>query len=159
MEMQLIDIIAVRRRGSGMRTLVRAHLGETLSHRQRQWTCWAVTPTPDIVARLNRILAGQGRDRPSRRPVPSVRQKQIRLSDSQRSELLDRYLAGEPGTALAKEFGVHRATAFSFLRRAGVQTRYRILSDEEVAVASNMYEAGSLWLRSACTSAWPIGLF
>ena len=97
---------------------------------------------PDNVSRLNRILSGQGRDRPSHRPVPSVRQQQTRLTDSQRSEVLDRYLAGEPATALAKEFGVHRATVFSVLRRAGVQTRYRILSDDDVAIAQQMYEAG-----------------
>ena len=89
---------------------------------------------PDNVSRLNRILSGQGRDRPSHRPVPSVRQQQTRLTDSQHSELLDRYLAGEPASALAKEFGVHRATIFSSLRRAGVQTRYRILSDDDVAL-------------------------
>jgi hypothetical protein len=97
---------------------------------------------PDNVARLHRILSGQGRDRPSHRPVPSVRQNQTRLTDSQRSELLSRYLAGEPATALAKELGIHRATVFSLLRRAGVQTRYRILGDDEVAAARNMYEAG-----------------
>ena len=50
---------------------------------------------PDNVARPS-ILAGQGRDRPSHRPVPSVRQQQTRLTDSQHSELLERYLAGEP---------------------------------------------------------------
>ena len=61
---------------------------------------------PDNVSRLHRILSGQGRDRPSHRPVPSVRQQQTRLTDSQHSELLDRYLAGEPATALAK--GVRR---------------------------------------------------
>ncbi len=97
---------------------------------------------PDNVSRLHRLLSGQGRDRPSHRPVPSVRQQQTRLSDSQRSELLDRYLAGEPASALAKELGVHRATVFSFLRRVGVQTRYRILTDDDVAVARKMYETG-----------------
>jgi hypothetical protein len=97
---------------------------------------------PDNVARLNRILSGQGRDRPSHRPVPSLRQQQTRLTDSQRSELLDRYLAGEPATTLAKEFSVHRATVFSVLRRAGLQTRYRILSDDDIVVAQKMYEAG-----------------
>ena len=86
---------------------------------------------PDNVARLNRILSGQGRDRPSHRPVPSVMQKQTRLTESQRSEILERYGAGEPATALARELGVHRATVFSFLRKAGVQTRHRILSDED----------------------------
>jgi DNA invertase Pin-like site-specific DNA recombinase len=97
---------------------------------------------PDNVARLRRVLAGQGRDRPSRRPVPSVRQKQTRLTDSQRSELLTRYLAGESATALATELGINRATAFSSLRRAGVQSRYRILGDDDIAVARQMYEAG-----------------
>jgi hypothetical protein len=64
------------------------------------------------------------------------------LSDSQRFELLERHRAGEEATALAKDFGVHRATVFSLLRRAGVQTRYRILGDEDVAAARKMYEAG-----------------
>ena len=97
---------------------------------------------PDNVSRLHRILSGQGRDRPSHRPVPSLRQQQTRLTDSQHSELLDRYLAGEPASALAKELGVHRATVVSSLRRAGAQTRYRILSDDDIAVARQMYEAG-----------------
>jgi Helix-turn-helix domain len=97
---------------------------------------------PDIVSRLHRILSGHGRDRPSHRPVASVRQQQTRLTHPQRSELLDRYLAGEPATTLAKELGVHRATVFSVLRRAGLQTRYRILSDDDIAVAQRMYEAG-----------------
>ena len=97
---------------------------------------------PDNVSRLNRILSGQGRDRPSHRPVPSVRQKQTRLTDSQRSELLTRYRAGESATALATELGINRATAFSILQRAGVQSRYRILNDDDVAVARQMYETG-----------------
>lgn len=55
---------------------------------------------------------------------------------------LDRYLVGESATALARQLGVHRATVFSFLRRAGVQARYRILSPEDVALARTMYDAG-----------------
>ena len=97
---------------------------------------------PDNVARLHRILSGQGRDRPSHRPVPSLRQKQTRLADSDRIEVLERYVAGEPATVLAKEFGVHRATIFSFLRRDGVPTRYRILNEDDVDVARTMYESG-----------------
>jgi hypothetical protein len=53
-----------------------------------------------------------------------------------------RYLAGEPATALGKELGVDRSTVFSLLRLAGVQTRYRILNDDDVAAARNMYEEG-----------------
>ena len=43
---------------------------------------------------------------------------------------------------MATELGSNRATAFSLLKRAGVRSRYRILSDEDVEVARNMYEAG-----------------
>ena len=97
---------------------------------------------PDNVARLHRILTGQGRDRPCHRPVPSVRKKQARLTDSDRIEVLERYVAGEAATALAEEFGVHRATIFSFLRRVGIRTRYRILNEDDVDVARTMYESG-----------------
>jgi hypothetical protein len=43
---------------------------------------------------------------------------------------------------LAAELGVHRSTIFSLLRRAGVQTRYRILNDGNLTVARQKYEAG-----------------
>lgn len=65
---------------------------------------------PDNVARLNRILTGQGRDRPSHRPVPSLRQKQTRPPDSDRVAVLERYLAGETANALAEAYDVNRAT-------------------------------------------------
>jgi hypothetical protein len=64
------------------------------------------------------------------------------LNESQRSEVLDRYLAREPATVLAKEFGVHFATGFSIRRRAGVPTRYRILSDIDIVVPRKMYDTG-----------------
>ena len=96
----------------------------------------------DNVSRLRRILSGQGRDRLSHRPVPSVRQQQTRLSDSQCSDVLDRYLAGQPAAALANEFGIHVGTVYSFVRRAGVPTRYRILSDDDIVVARKMYDIG-----------------
>ena len=97
---------------------------------------------PDNVARLHRILSGQGRDRPSHRPVPSLRQKQTRLADSDRIEVLERYLAGETANALADAFDVNRATIFAILQRAGIKSRYRILTDHDVASATAMYEAG-----------------
>jgi len=97
---------------------------------------------PDNVSRLQRILAGQGRDKPSHRPVPSVKKKQTRLTDSQQSQVLKRYEAGESAAALAEAFDVHRATIFSLLNRAGTPTRYRVLDDADVSVAQSMYEAG-----------------
>ena len=56
--------------------------------------------------------------------------------------MLTRYLAGESATALTTELGIDRATVFSVLRRSGVQLRYRILDDDDVAIARQMYEAG-----------------
>ena len=97
---------------------------------------------PDIVTRLNRILAGQGRDRPSRRPVPSLAQKQTRLANSDRNMVIERYLAGETGNGLAAAFDVNRATVFAILQRAGIKSRYRLLPDRDVLTATEMYANG-----------------
>jgi predicted DNA binding protein len=97
---------------------------------------------PDIVTRLRRILSGQGRDRVSHRPVPSLRQKQTRLTDSQRSELVDRYRAGESANALAAEFGVDRRTLVGHLRREGVEVRYRVVDRVDLAEAARLYRSG-----------------
>jgi hypothetical protein len=66
---------------------------------------------PNNVARLNRILSGQGRDRPSHRPVPSLKQQQTRLAESDRNDVVERYLAGETVNALAVTYDVNRATS------------------------------------------------
>jgi len=97
---------------------------------------------PDNVTRLDRILSGQGRDRPSHRPVPSLRQKQTRLTDSDQTDVLERYLAGETANVLADEFAVNRATVFAILQRAGMKSRYRILTDDDIVSATAMYESG-----------------
>ncbi len=97
---------------------------------------------PNIVARLERVLSGQGRDRVSHRPVPSLRQQQTRLTDSQRSEVVRRYEAGESASALAREFGVHRTTVFRALRAGGVDVRYGILTHDDVDEARALYQSG-----------------
>jgi DNA invertase Pin-like site-specific DNA recombinase len=97
---------------------------------------------PDIVSRLTRILSGQGRDRPSHRTVRSLKQNQTRLADSDRNEVIERYLAGETANVLASIYDVNRATVFAILQRAGVESRYRILTDHDIAAATEMYENG-----------------
>lgn len=94
---------------------------------------------PDIVARLERVLAGEGRDRVSHRPVPSLRQERVRLTELQRSEVVERYRAGESASALAAEFGIDRWTATAIIKRAGAETRYRV--DAEIEAARELYEA------------------
>lgn len=62
---------------------------------------------------------------------------------SLRLELVERYLAGESSNALAAEFGIDRRTATAIIKRAGVQTRYRVeLTDADVDVARELYESG-----------------
>jgi uncharacterized protein (DUF433 family) len=64
------------------------------------------------------------------------------LADSDRIEVLDRYQAGETANVLAEAYDVNRATIFAILQRAGIKSRYRILTDHDVASATAMYEAG-----------------
>lgn len=98
---------------------------------------------PDIVTRLERILAGDARDRVSHRTVPSLRQKQTRLTDSQRSALVERYQAEESAVALAATFGIDRRTATRLIRAAGAEVRYRVqLADVDIDVARELYEQG-----------------
>ena len=95
---------------------------------------------PDNATRLSQVLSGQGRDRPSRRPVPSVRQKQTRLTDSQRSDLAARYLGGESARVLAVAFDIDRRTATRIVRADGGAVRYRANADVEMA--RELYESG-----------------
>ena len=64
------------------------------------------------------------------------------MADSDRTAVVERYLAGETANALADAFDVNRATVFAILQRAGIESRYRILTDRDVAAATAMYEAG-----------------
>jgi hypothetical protein len=62
------------------------------------------------------------------------------LTESQRSELIKRYQAGEPASALAVQFGVDRRTATRIIRRRGLEVRYRVEADLETA--RELYESG-----------------
>jgi transposase-like protein len=103
---------------------------------------------PDIVSRLNRILAGQGRDRPSHRPVRSLPQKRTRLTQEQVFELVAMHERGVPIDQLASVFGVHRTTVMTHLDRAGVEGRTGLI-DRHLDEARNFYESGSSLARVA----------
>lgn len=74
------------------------------------------------------------------RSMMALRQQQTRLTDSQRSEIVERYEAGELSNALAAEFKVDRRTVTRIIRSAGGEVRYRVDADVEVARA--LYESG-----------------
>jgi DNA invertase Pin-like site-specific DNA recombinase len=97
---------------------------------------------PDIVSRLNGILSGQGRDRVSRRPVPSLRQKQTRLAEEQVSELIAMHEQGAPIDELAATFGIHRTTVMTHLDRAGTERRTGVIQ-RHLNEARSLYESGS----------------
>jgi predicted DNA-binding protein YlxM (UPF0122 family) len=95
---------------------------------------------PDIVSRLQRILAGEGSDQlPDR--SPRSRQHQHRLTTEQVDQLVERYQAGESSNRLAAEFEVHRTTISTNLAARNVRTRYRLL-DDDLAGATRLYESG-----------------
>jgi hypothetical protein len=94
------------------------------------------------VTRLERVLSGQGRDRVSHRPVPSVPHQRPKLTDSQRSEIVRLYLAGESASALAPEFGVHVSTLVEHLRRAGIVVRQRVIVRIDIDEAARLYASG-----------------
>ena len=97
---------------------------------------------PDNVARVQRVLSGQGRDRVSHRPVPSLRQKQVRLTDAQLSAVVERYEAGESANSIAADFSVDRRTLTVHLRKAGVEVRYRVADRIDLAAAARLYRSG-----------------
>ena len=81
---------------------------------------------PDIVTRLQRVLAGQVRDRVSHRPVPSLRQKPTRLTDSQRSKVAEAerlYASGISLAGVGERLGFSARSVLNAFRSAGIVTR------------------------------------
>jgi DNA invertase Pin-like site-specific DNA recombinase len=103
---------------------------------------------PDNVARLTRILSGHGRDRPSRRPVPSLRQKHTKLTEEQVSELVAMHARGTPIDELAAGFDIHRTTVMTHLDRAGAERRTGLIQ-RHLNEAHSLYESGSSLARVA----------
>jgi hypothetical protein len=100
---------------------------------------------PSIVARLEKILAGHGRDEASSRTVRSPRRKQRKLKPEDLQALAAARRDGAEIDALAEQFGIDRNTVMAHLRRAGVPGRRRpgrTLTDEQLEEAGRFYETG-----------------
>jgi uncharacterized protein (DUF433 family) len=95
---------------------------------------------PDILARLERILAGQNKDRASARTVRS-RQTQRRLGPEEVADLVSEYATGRTIGDLATDFGIHRTTVLAHLERQGVKRRSGIITGN-LPVATLLYEQG-----------------
>lgn len=69
-------------------------------------------------------------------------QKQRRLEQATREELVTRYQAGDLMTELAERYGIHRRTVSAILKRHGIPTRTTGLSTEQVQRAVLLYAQG-----------------
>ena len=97
---------------------------------------------PDNVPRLQRFSLINGA---TGRPIdPSHRsaRNRRRLTDSQGSEVVRRYEAGESAGALAVEFVVDRRTLAGRLRRAGVEVRHHVVDRVDLDEAAQLYRSG-----------------
>lgn len=66
-----------------------------------------------------------------------------RLTDSQRSEIVQRYRNGESASSLARDFGVHLSTILTHLRRAGIDTSWGGVIDRlDIDEAQSLYASG-----------------
>ena len=65
-----------------------------------------------------------------------------RLKHDVINELVTRYEAGEPSTALAAAFGINKGSVIRVLRDAGITIRNQGLSDDQIAEAARLYTSG-----------------
>ncbi|MCZ4327902.1 hypothetical protein [Brachybacterium paraconglomeratum] len=80
---------------------------------------------------------------PRNTEIKRPHRKWNRLSDTARADVVARYSAGETSTALAKEYGVAKSTILGILRAHSVVVRRQPLTEQQVAEAARLYEAGS----------------
>jgi hypothetical protein len=83
---------------------------------------------------------------PSRRPQPPSAAPSFKLSQRLGQEtirqIVARYEAGEPSTALMQAFGLSKGSVLKVLREAGVAVRNQGLNAEQIDEAQRLYEAG-----------------
>ncbi|MGW4126042.1 helix-turn-helix domain-containing protein [Nocardia sp. NPDC004711] len=83
---------------------------------------------------------------PSHRPQPASAAEPFKLSQRLGQEtirqIVARYEAGEPSTALMSAFGLSKGSLLKVLRDAGVAMRNQGLSPEQINEAEQLYGAG-----------------
>ena len=72
----------------------------------------------------------------------STRRVRRRLQPGIIQEIVRKYEAGAMTPALCAEFGLSKTSVLRLLREQGVDLRRRPLTDEQVAVAAEMYASG-----------------
>jgi hypothetical protein len=65
-----------------------------------------------------------------------------RLNDQMRADIVARYRSGEPSTAIGVADGLNKNSVIKVLREAGIPIRRQSLTDDQIAEAVRLYEAG-----------------
>jgi hypothetical protein len=94
------------------------------------------------------LISADGRpirrsDRPQRaaEPDPPFKLDQ-RLKPETVTEIVTRYKAGEPSTAIATHFTISKGSVIRLLRDANIPIRNQGLTDDQITEAAALYESG-----------------
>jgi hypothetical protein len=87
---------------------------------------------------LRLVLSATATPRPPEGPKRHRRQRQHRLSMTEITKLIKKYEQQVPVKDLAKQFGIHRLTVTTLLRRHGVELRRSGLEPAEVQTATRL---------------------
>lgn len=90
------------------------------------------------------VLTGSGgfaSRAPRQQPPPGILPFKLtqRLTQATVNEIVSRYEAGEPSTALMSAFGLSKGSVLKILRAAGVTMRNQGLSEEQIKEAERLY--------------------
>jgi hypothetical protein len=108
----------------------------------------------DALSKTLQILRTAGLISPDGKPIPrsgrSIEQLEPaqpfkldqRLKPEIVAEILARYQAGEPSTAIAASYGLSKGSVIRLLREAGISIRCQGLTDDQVTEAAQLYESG-----------------
>jgi len=80
--------------------------------------------------------------RPQTNPPEPFKLNQ-RLKPDTVAEIVARYVAGEPSTAVAAAYNISKGSVIRLLRNAGVPIRNQPLTDDQVSEAVQLYASGN----------------
>jgi len=108
----------------------------------------------DSLSKTLHILRTAGLIAPDGRPIPrsdrSSDQAPLaapfkldqRLKPAIVTDIVARYQAGEPSTAIAATFNISKGSVIKLLREAGIQIRNQPLTDSQITEAVRLYKSG-----------------
>jgi hypothetical protein len=108
----------------------------------------------DALSKTLQILRTAGLISPDGRPVPRSDRSTEQIEPAQPfkldqrlkpeivAEIVARYEAGEPSTAVAASYELSKGSVIRLLREAGITIRHQGLTDDQIAEAIQLYDSG-----------------